>query len=206
MDKIQKFTKHYFLNTLGKSLWIYTGQYTFPIQLLNDDNMLGEHKGRKKYIVYGRLFDVLRPRYLSSYSREIVNVIGTRVLYKMKCLYLWPCDVCTMLSWQMLGDNWPLVVKCSFSYVLPRYIYIRYGKHLLLTLCHVCYGFISLFQKIHILYFDGPKSWILRTMGHVMNIFIKWNFRSASNKDIYLQKKIKIDAVVQKYHVVVQYC
>ena len=39
-----------------------------------------------------------------------------------------------------------------------------------------------------------------------MNIFIKWNFHSASNKDIYLKKKIKIDAMVQKYHVVVQYC
>ena len=43
--------------------------------------------------------------------------------------------------------------------------------------------------------------------GHVMNIFIKWNFHSASNKAIYVPpKKIKIDAVVQKYHVVAQYC
>ena len=32
--------------TLVKSSRIYTGQYTFPILLLNDDNMLGEHKGR----------------------------------------------------------------------------------------------------------------------------------------------------------------
>ena len=39
-----------------KSSRIYTGQYTFPILLLNDDNMLGEHKGREKNIVYGRLF------------------------------------------------------------------------------------------------------------------------------------------------------
>ena len=44
------------LFTLVKSSRIYTGQYTFPILLLNDDNMLGEHKGREKNIVYGRLF------------------------------------------------------------------------------------------------------------------------------------------------------
>ena len=44
------------LLTLVKSSRIYTGQYTFPILLLNDDNMLGEHKGREKNIVYGRLF------------------------------------------------------------------------------------------------------------------------------------------------------
>ena len=43
-------------NTLVKSSRIYTGQYTFPILLLNDDNMLGEHKLREKNIVYGRLF------------------------------------------------------------------------------------------------------------------------------------------------------
>ena len=43
-------------STLVKSSRIYTGQYTFPILLLNDDNMLGEHKGREKNIVYGRLF------------------------------------------------------------------------------------------------------------------------------------------------------
>ena len=42
--------------TLVKTSRIYTGQYTFPILLLNDDNMLGEHKGREKNIVYGRLF------------------------------------------------------------------------------------------------------------------------------------------------------
>ena len=42
--------------TLVKSSRIYTGQYTFPILLLNDDNMLGEHKWREKNIVYGRLF------------------------------------------------------------------------------------------------------------------------------------------------------
>ena len=44
------------LYTLVKSSRIYKGQYTFPILLLNDDNMLGEHKGREKNIVYGRLF------------------------------------------------------------------------------------------------------------------------------------------------------
>ena len=44
------------LRTPFKSSKIYTGQYTLPILLLNDDNMLGEHKGREKNIVYGRLF------------------------------------------------------------------------------------------------------------------------------------------------------
>ena len=42
--------------TLVKNSRIYTVQYTFPILLLNDDNMLGEHKGREKNVVYGRLF------------------------------------------------------------------------------------------------------------------------------------------------------
>ena len=42
--------------TLVKTSKICTGQYTFQILLLNDDNMLGEHKGREKNIVYGRLF------------------------------------------------------------------------------------------------------------------------------------------------------
>ena len=37
--------------TLVKSLLIYTGQYTLPILLLNDDKMLGEHKGREKKIL-----------------------------------------------------------------------------------------------------------------------------------------------------------
>ena len=37
--------------TLVKSPRIYTGQYTFRILLLNDDNMLGEHKEREKTIV-----------------------------------------------------------------------------------------------------------------------------------------------------------
>ena len=45
-----------YIYTLVKSSRIYTGQYTFPILLLNDDNMLGEHKLREKNIVYGRLF------------------------------------------------------------------------------------------------------------------------------------------------------
>ena len=43
-------------NTLVKSSRIYTGQYTFPILLLNVDNMLGEHKGREFFFVYRRLF------------------------------------------------------------------------------------------------------------------------------------------------------
>ena len=42
--------------TLVKSSRIYSGQYTFPVLLLNDDNMLGEHKIREKNIVHGRLF------------------------------------------------------------------------------------------------------------------------------------------------------
>ena len=44
------------LLTLVKSSRIYTGQYTLPILLLNGENMLGEHKGREKNIVYGSLF------------------------------------------------------------------------------------------------------------------------------------------------------
>ena len=36
------------LITLVKTSRICTGQYTFQILLLNDDNMLGEHKGREK--------------------------------------------------------------------------------------------------------------------------------------------------------------
>ena len=43
---IMDLNTHYF--TLVKKSRIYTGQYTFPILLLNDDNMLGEHKGREK--------------------------------------------------------------------------------------------------------------------------------------------------------------
>ena len=89
-------------NTLVKGSKIYIGRYTFPILLLNDYNMLGEHIGRGKNIVYGRLF-----------------------------------------------------------------------------------------QKIHILYLDGHKSWIWWTLGHAVNIFIKLNFHSASNKGIYLQKNSK---------------
>ena len=49
-------TPHLMQYTLVESSRIYTGQYTFPILLLNDDNMLGENKGREKNIVYGRLF------------------------------------------------------------------------------------------------------------------------------------------------------
>ena len=56
------------------------------------------------------------------------------------------------------------------------------------------------------MYFDGCKSWIWRTLNHVINIFNKLNFHSASNKGIYLQKKIKIGSQDQKYQVVVQFC
>ena len=38
------------IGKLVKSSRIYTGQYTFPILFLNDDNMLGEHKGREKIL------------------------------------------------------------------------------------------------------------------------------------------------------------
>ena len=56
-DRLEKIINlNAFLFTLVKSSRIYTGQYTFQIWLLNDDNMLGEHKGREKNIVYGRLF------------------------------------------------------------------------------------------------------------------------------------------------------
>ena len=50
------FYEFFYPTTLVKSSRIYTGQYTFPIWLLNDDNMLGEHKGGEKSIAYGRLF------------------------------------------------------------------------------------------------------------------------------------------------------
>ena len=50
------FFKLYTPYTLVKSSRIYKGQYAFPILLLNDYNILGEHKGREKNIVYGRLF------------------------------------------------------------------------------------------------------------------------------------------------------
>ena len=43
------------LPTLVESSRIYTGQYTFPILLLNDDKMLGEHTGKEKNVVYGTL-------------------------------------------------------------------------------------------------------------------------------------------------------
>ena len=51
--KIQTYER---MNTLVKSSRINTGKYTFPILLLNHDSMLGEHKGKEKNIVYGRLF------------------------------------------------------------------------------------------------------------------------------------------------------
>ena len=54
---------------------------------------------------------------------------------------------------------------------------------------NIVYG--RLFQKIHILHFDGRKSQIWRTLVHFINIFIKLNFHNASNKGIYLQKKSK---------------
>ena len=103
--------------TLVKCSRIYTGQYTFPILLSNDDNMLGEHKGREKNIVYGRLF-------------------------------------------------W----------------------------------------KIHILYFDRGKTWIWRTLGHARNIFTKWHFHNAWIDNFFVKNFFQFHALVQKYHVVAQYC
>ena len=39
--------------------------------------------------------------------------------------------------------------------------------------------YVRLFQKIHVLYFDGRKFWIWGTLGHAMNIFTKWHFHNA---------------------------
>ena len=39
-----------------------------------------------------------------------------------------------------------------------------------------------LFQKIPFLYFSLHKSWIWRTLGHVMNISSKWHFHNASKE------------------------
>ena len=38
---------------------------------------------------------------------------------------------------------------------------------------------LVLFEKISVLYSDWPKSWILRTLGHVRDIFCKCHFRNA---------------------------
>ena len=43
-SRTSKSVLHPLSRTLVKSSRIYTGQYTFPILLLNDDNMLAEHK------------------------------------------------------------------------------------------------------------------------------------------------------------------
>ena len=42
--------------TLVESSRIYTGQYTFQILLFNDDNILGEYKGREKKCCLRRAF------------------------------------------------------------------------------------------------------------------------------------------------------
>ena len=39
-----------------------------------------------------------------------------------------------------------------------------------------------LFQKIPFLYFFQHKSWIWRSLGHVMNIFPYWHFHNASKE------------------------
>ena len=49
-EEILKWHSHSFSLTPAKSSRIYTGQYTFQILLLNDDNMLGEHKEREKNV------------------------------------------------------------------------------------------------------------------------------------------------------------
>ena len=46
-----------------------------------------------------------------------------------------------------------------------------------------------LFLKIPFLYFFLHKSWIWRTLGHVMNIFSYWHFHNAS-KEYFWSKKI----------------
>ena len=53
-----------------------------------------------------------------------------------------------------------------------------------------------LFQKIPFLYFFLYKSWIWRTLGHVMNIFSKWHFHNAS-KEYFWSKKIEIFQLFQ---------
>ena len=47
-----------------------------------------------------------------------------------------------------------------------------------------------LFVKILSLYFDWPKSWIWRNLGHVMDIFRIWHFHYYS-KEVFWQKKLK---------------
>ena len=64
------------LSTLVKSSRIYTRQYTFQILLLNDDNMLGEHKGSKKNVVYGSLFWKIHVLYFDGRKFWIWGTLG----------------------------------------------------------------------------------------------------------------------------------
>ena len=54
-----------------------------------------------------------------------------------------------------------------------------------------------LFQKIPFLYFFLRKSWIWRTLGHVMNIFSYWHFHNAS-KEYFWSKKFQISPTGSK--------
>ena len=54
-----------------------------------------------------------------------------------------------------------------------------------------------LFQKIPFLYFFLHKSWIWRTLGHVMNIFSYWHFHNAS-KEYFWSKKFQISCTGSK--------
>merc|ERR1712051_702845 len=57
ISRVSIFFEYFFFSvTLVKSSGIYTGQYTFPILLLNDGNVLGEHKGRQKEILSTEVF------------------------------------------------------------------------------------------------------------------------------------------------------
>ena len=64
------------LDTLVKSSRIYTGQYTCQILLLNNDNMLGEHKGSEKNVVYGRLFLKIHILYFDGHKFWIWGTLG----------------------------------------------------------------------------------------------------------------------------------
>ena len=57
-----------------------------------------------------------------------------------------------------------------------------------------------LFQKIPFLYFFLHKSWIWRTLGHVMNIFSYWHFYNASKEYFWSKNKFKFHAPVKKCH------
>ena len=44
------------------------------------------------------------------------------------------------------------------------------------------------------------------TLGHARNISTKWHFHNAWNDSFFVKNFFQFHALVQKYHVVVQYC